>query len=125
LHGSEHSKLNRVKLKEHLDIYYRFLASMEMDPLIATLVDEEIFGRLIKENEPNYMVNRLVDEFISIKKTVKKSEMNGVTKKILSILKDSHSHNLESLNRSILEILKVDQEFSNLLMDSIPLKKEI
>jgi hypothetical protein len=29
------------------------------------------------------------------------------------------------LNRSILEILKVDQEFSNLLMDSIPLKKEI
>jgi hypothetical protein len=122
LYGFEYTKLNRVKLKEYLDIYYHFLASMELDPIIATSLDEDIFGRLVKENEPNYMVNRLVDEFIKIKKSVKKSEINGTNKKILNLLKDNHSHNLKNLNKSILEILKVDEEFSNLLMDSIQKK---
>jgi hypothetical protein len=93
---------------------------VNLDPLIATSTDEEIFSRVIKENEPSYMVNCLVDEFVKMKKGLKTSEMAGTSKKILNLLKDNHSHNLESLNRSILEILKVDEEFSNLLMDSIP-----
>jgi hypothetical protein len=117
LHCDE-GTLNRVKLKDHLEIYYQFISIFDLVPHIQDFSDEEIVGHCLVENTNQHLAERYLDLYYQQKKMVKTTEANRIKRRIINIVKQNTVHNITELNQAILEILKVDQQFKNELVDS-------
>ena len=52
-----------------------------------------------------------MNTFNDLKSTVKTQEKNSTKKQLLNILKENSVHNIQELNKSVLTIIKVDQQF--------------
>jgi hypothetical protein len=115
LHCDDTSQ-NRVKLREHLEIYYRFISIFELDPAITNLTDEEILGHVLIEDNEFYLANTYSKLFYDQKKEVKIGDKNKCKRKIANIIKENTQHNLSQLNRTILELLRADSDFKQQLV---------
>jgi hypothetical protein len=118
LHGEEARPLNRSRLKEHLDIYYRFIAVFELPPAVCDEDDQEILGHRLKENIDNYLGETYMKLYSEQKKLLKTSEANRVKRKIINIIKENTIHNISELNQVVFEILKVNESLRQQVIDA-------
>jgi hypothetical protein len=120
IHGDKFGAQARSSLKNHLEIYYRFLISVGLRSNLYGNTDEDILGRTQHENSPYSLEEYYMKWFDELKKLVKQSDKNSVKKQIINILKENSVHNIQELNKSVLSIIQVDQTFREkvLQMDS-------
>jgi hypothetical protein len=118
LHVDRDTGLNRIKIKEHLEIYYRFISIFDLTPSITDCVDEEILGHRLVENNDTYLAETYVKLFQEEKNRVKSSDKLSVKRKIVNIVKENTTQNLQKLNKAIMEILRVDDIFRDTLLKS-------
>jgi hypothetical protein len=115
LHGDE-TFLNRVTVKDHLDIYYQFIAALELDPIVINQTDEEILGHRLIEAEEYHLSNKYSSQFHKLKTSVKPIEKNRIKKRISSIIKENTVHNIGELNHVLLDLLNIDDKFAQMIL---------
>ena len=111
----DHSSLvkDRFGLAEHLDIYYKFIAIFDLLPDILNHTDHDILNFSPREDNPNSLSDKYIKMYEEQKKSLKSSEINNTRSKILNIIKGNTFQNINELNKSILDILKINDEFRN------------
>ena len=55
LHSTQKPKANFWQLKDHLIIYYQFIAVFELEPYITSLQDDEVVGHRLLEYESDFL----------------------------------------------------------------------
>jgi hypothetical protein len=116
IHGSKYGAQERCDLKKHLEIYYRFIISLGLNPYVCSKNDEEIIGYFLKDNNEYYLEEYYLKWFEELKQEVKQPEKNNVKKQIIKILKDNTSHNVQELNNCVLNLIKADQTFKEQIL---------
>jgi hypothetical protein len=111
LHADSSLVTNRVKLQEHLDIYYRFLAIFDLSPSVQDNTDEDILGHKLVENNDSYLAEKYLGLYYAQRKELKLSEKSGVKRKIINIVKQNTIHNMSLLDKTLKDILKIDESF--------------
>ena len=102
------SKVNRPLLKEHLEIYYRFIAMFDLKPYIYDLNDEDILGHRLSDST-NIKLKLMYERVYNDKNNaVKTSDKDKIKNKLLKIIKGNTVQNIEELNKIIIDILKID-----------------
>jgi hypothetical protein len=99
----------RARLEESLDHYFLFLQSFGVQPLCvdnSTAFEEMVF-------EHNEGRDDLSDKYISRmeKATQSTKKKQEIQKQVYQIVKTNLEQNIRELNKKIIEIAKVDQEF--------------
>jgi len=116
LHGHDNTK-NRFSIRNHLDIYYKFLGTFDLDAIVCTQTDKMILGYELKENNEYYLANHYGKIYKDIKTEIKISEKNKVKRTITNIIKENSTHNLNKLNKIMLDLVKTDHEFLDQLIE--------
>lgn len=112
----ESTKLNRWQFQEHLAIYYQFIAVFDLDPSVKNVEDVEIIGHSPKEDQADSLAKYYSNFYLDQKKELKESISKNIKRKILGIIKDNSVQNVRSLDRTIIELLKIDGNFRNVLL---------
>jgi len=112
------TRKNRVILHESLETYYKFIASLELDAIVFTQTDEMLIGHQIRESNMYSLADHYGKIFLDIKRELKISEKNKLKRTITNIIKENTTHNLNKINKIMLELIKTDHEFLEQLVDS-------
>jgi hypothetical protein len=118
LHQEELITLDRFKLLEHLEIYYRFIAAFDLLPYICDQDDREVLGHRLVEDQANTLAERYMKSYFEQKNALKRSDKGQLQKKIVNIVKENTSHNVAELNQALIDILKIDQDFREQIINS-------
>lgn len=84
------------KIKDMLSAYYKFLASFDLEPSIQEDTQEQLY-----------------DLYKSIVSNIKMSEVKRVKKEVHEIIKNNNKKNVIDLNKAVMELMQVDEEFKN------------
>lgn len=109
---------SRKESEEYLCEYYQFIASFGLQPYVQGKTDACILNvtrrRDSFEIEEKYRV-----KFNAIKDKLSKGEKNLLRNKVHRILKNAAKNNVKELNRRIMDLCGVDEEFKSKVMDNI------
>jgi len=122
LHNIGRVRINRWQVKDHLSIYYQFLVVFGLEPHIVNLDDDEVLGYNPKEGQSNYLATTYSKLYNEQKKSQKESTIKATKRKIVNIVKDNSIQNVRNLDKTIIELLKIDDNFKEELFKSRQLK---
>lgn len=111
-------KKNRFVLREHLDIYYSFIATFDLDATVCSQTDEIILGYNLKENNEYYLAEYYGKIYRDLKNQIKVAEKNKIKRRITNIIKENTTHNLNKINKIMMDLIKTDNGFIELLMET-------
>ena len=111
LHKDGQAGYDRAKIKEHLEIYYKFIGMFDLFPYIIDVTDSEILGHRLKEDNERFLGETYMCLYQKLKISQKQSELNHIKRSVISILKNNTNHNIDQLNQSISELVKVNRDF--------------
>jgi hypothetical protein len=124
----EKNEREKQKYKVHLEEYYKFIGTYDLRPIIEDKDDADILG----EENGEVGVYKLEEKWMKIYKTLvdnmKRYEINKIKKDIDLIVKNNSNKNLNELNKALFNLLTTDEEFKELLEETInpnKLKDEI
>lgn len=105
--------------KENLEIYYKFIISLEFLPYVYDQCSCNILDKIdCICNESNF---DLCDEYMKLYKDVKinmkQSEINKTIREIIELIKHNYKNNIKKLNTEILEFIRVDKNYKNMFMN--------
>jgi hypothetical protein len=120
----EDSLMNRVVLLQHLEIYYQFIGTFELSPAILGTEDCDLLGHQLMEGNEHYLEETYMTLYKDQIKGTKKAEKSCIKKQLSKIVKDNTTHNIDQLNKVILEILKIDGQFRETLLNEFSLRKQ-
>jgi len=116
LHGHDPKK-NRFLLRQHLDIYYTFIATFDLDAHVCTQNDKSVLGYNVKDNNDYYLAEYYGKIYRDLKNECKTSEKNKLKKTVTNIIKENTTHNLNTLNKIMLELIRTDHGFFNQMVE--------
>lgn len=100
----------RQRCRELLEEYYKFIGTLQMDPAIKGQDDGDVFNISSTSTE-------VVDEFMTlynkITSTISVRERNALKKEVVDILKNNSKRNVAELNKSVLELFRMDDVFKD------------
>lgn len=118
----------RNDLKELLFEYYKFIACLDIDPFVKDKNNNQI---LYSSDDDRYWMDvpytdidqhSYTDEFMKdytrIKNELKRYEIDSVKKQVLELIKTNSKKNICELNKSVISLFNVDEEFKNDLIIS-------
>ncbi len=115
IYVSEKNLLNKQKYKEDVERHYKFLCCFDLYPYIKDKDDMEILG----EDDGDFGKYEIEEKWMSIynniAQNIKRYDINKMKKNITDILKNNTQHNLKDLNKTILDLLNVDEEFKQII----------
>ena len=112
----QHSTKDCVKLREHLDIYYKFIGAFDLDPAVCVKTDDKILGLDPSENSEYNLAERYYLIYLSIKNFVKTAEKYRIKKTVADLIKNGGNHNLNTLTRITLELICAEGEFYSTML---------
>jgi len=120
------AKSDRPSLLESLESYYRFISTFNIEPYVKGKQDAQI---LYDENDENYdqgasrgdiEAHRLVDEYMALymkaKNELSDTQRRATIKEVLEILKSNTKTNIRELNKRIMDIIRIDDDFRNIII---------
>jgi len=116
LHSTSSAKVNRWQLKDHLIIYYKFLATFDLEPHIANLDDDEVMGYQLVGDRQDFLSSTYQKLYNDEKKDLKESGIKVTKKKIINIVRDNSVQNSKNLDKTIIDLLKIDESFRKELL---------
>jgi hypothetical protein len=119
LHCEDSKISNRHSLKEHLEIYYHFLAVFNLPISVFGLTDEEILGHRLLENNDYFLDETYTKLYGELKKKIKSADRIRYQKKMVKIVKENSIHNMVELNKALVELLEISDEFKQQLLKPV------
>ena len=101
-------QLNEIRIK--LTEYYKFLAIFNHKPYVYAEPIEYVVNNY-KTEDPDEFRNYGMKLYNDTAKSLSKTDTSSTKKAVLDIIKRNHKVNLKRLNESVLELIKVDEEF--------------
>lgn len=109
------SHQERAKYEELLIVFYQFLAAFNAKP-ISVLADNDK-GLIFDRSSSSYdLKDRYSAKYRKIKDAMKQSEIAKIGRDVLDILKRNSKRNMDDINRKMMALLKVDEEFKTAVM---------
>jgi hypothetical protein len=99
--------------ENYLEEYYRFIINFDLLPYVSecSLSDQDLIGRELKEDNPNYLEGHYTQIYGKLKKETKRVEKMEIRKHIINIIKRNTIQNIDELNRNIFDVIKMDEDF--------------
>lgn len=117
----------KTQLKEHVEDYYKFLAIFGITPYVFERTNNEIMypvedPRYHNKNDNNN-IHSIEEEwyarYINVKGKLSSSEINRVKKEVYNIVKRNSKASVLDLNKKMMEIIQMDEEFKKSIIDNI------
>ncbi len=115
IYVSEKNLLNKQKYKEDVERHYKFLCCFDLYPYIKDKDDMEILGEEDGDFGKYEIEEKWMSIYNNIAQNIKRYDINKMKKNITDILKNNTQHNLKDLNKTILELLNIDEEFKQII----------
>ena len=105
-----------TKYKNSLEEYYKFMSIFDIQPYCVDKTNNEILGN----NDESYEIQ---DKIFTIYNNVKtsKGEINKMKKTVLEIIKSNSKQNVKELNKKLIDLLKMNEEFKEDLLINLGL----
>lgn len=86
--------------------YYQFIAFFDLPPTVYQKTDDEIIGDNEYSLEDTYMVT-----YNEIKNKTNKVDRRSMKVKVADIIKRNTLHNIDELNKNIISMIRMDENF--------------
>lgn len=105
-------------LKSHLEEYYTFIATFDISPYITDMTDVELIGQQLKENNAHYISEQCFNFYKSQKDALSESHIKNTKRELTDILKGNTVNKTEELNKTIVHLMRTDQQFQQFFKQS-------
>lgn len=122
------TKDNQIDLHKRVQEYYHFLACFELNPFVYGRNDTEILYSMDDDRndssissyciEHHVIVDKYKKVYNDIKDDLKVIDLNKMRKNIKDIIKNNTKINLSDLNRQVMDLLQLEEEFKLELCNS-------
>lgn len=112
------SHMLRQQVREHLEEYYKFLGCFNMEPYVKDKTDALILGLVINQDSYNIQ-EEWMQVFRNLQKLVSIYDSNKVQKEVANIAKNNTKKNIVELNKKMMEVFNMDEEFKQLVITKI------
>jgi hypothetical protein len=116
------SEIEAVTWTERIKDYYTFLGCFEVKPYIRGRSDAEILKTSNDDSPSSTDIEayRISDKYMALYQKLYDAITNGQRrdskKKMLDILKRNSKHNIHELNKGIMSLLEIDDEFKQIIL---------
>ena len=107
----ETSEIKKGKLKNDLIEHYKVLACFDLLPYIKDKNNEELVGKEYHNTNEYSIEEKWLNEYNNIVNTIKQVEINKMKKNIENILKNNSKRSVKDLNKQIINLLNIDEDF--------------
>ena len=109
----------KQQYKESLKEYYRFLACFDIDPFIKDKHDAEILDDSSIDCSEYTIQDEWYAKYKTIDEVLMKSDINRTKKEICNIIKNNTKASILELNKKVMEIMQMDEEFKTQIIQTI------
>lgn len=114
----------KTQLRERLEDYYLFIQCFDLQPYIYGRDDNSIMNNNKQNQSNNYIDDYIIADkyntlFNQIKENLKVVEMNKMRKNVKEIIKSNTKSNIVELNKKVIDLLKIDEEFKNNFVENM------
>lgn len=113
----------KAHIKELIEDYYRFIGCFDILPYVKGKCDNEV---LYRADDPRYHARGDYDIeehwypcYKRIKAVLMMSEVKNVKKEVADIVKKNTKANVIELNRKMMEVIQMDEEFKNDILNDL------
>ena len=117
IHDSKRHFSDRNDCRRHLEEYYQFLVAFDLLPDISTMDDDEVLGRNLIEGRNDYLQDHHLEKYYEIKGQTKPSDCQKMRRQVIEIVKQNTVHNIQEVNKCMISLLKIDQDFQTKCLD--------
>lgn len=123
-HDSDVSYPQKSNVKELLEEYYRFIACFDILPFVKGKNDNEILFRSEDPLHHKCSDDYSIEEYWypcykRIKAALMMSEVKVLKKEVMDIVKKNSKANIIDLNKKMMEVIQMDEEFKNDMLDNL------
>lgn len=99
------------QVKEYLEHYYRILISFDLPSILVSMNDVDV----LDNDSLDYTLQEKYYHglFMHVETTTSVSQANKIKREINDIIKQNSKSNIIELNKQVMELIKVDDEFKN------------
>lgn len=103
----------RQEMKELLEEYYKFIGCFDVNPKSKDKSDGYILQD--QDNEDFEVSEKCWQTYNRVRDNLKKVEINSLKKEVLDIIKRNSSKNIDEMNKKIVELFQMDENFKNII----------
>jgi hypothetical protein len=112
------NEIERNKYKISLEEYYKFMNIFDIQPYCVDKTDNDI----IENGSEDYIIQDKIYKIYNEMK-ISKSEINKLKKTVTDIIKNNSKYNVQELNKKVISLLNLNEEFKNNLMENLEITK--
>lgn len=113
--------------RELLDEYFKFIGCFDVKPylkgrnnnMILYNIDDERYDEEVDSIKGYTISDEFMSRYNTIHDNITKSEINNFKKNVLEIIKINSLKNVDELNKRIMELFYIDEQFKNQMMSNI------
>lgn len=112
----------KQRAEELLQEYYKFIASFDVDPMVKDKKDRDIlYERFTSEwsncrSQSAVVAEKFTELYWKIRDNLTKKETDAIRKHVFDILKQNTRHNIEKLNKNVVNLFNIDESFKELIL---------
>jgi hypothetical protein len=122
------SSTTEVSARERQDImtliadYYRFIASFNVEPCVKYKDDQELYDAHQGSGGcSSYSIaDKFMELFCKARDQSTRSEIEHNKKKVIDILRSNTQRNIEDLNKCLLNLINMDEDFKTQMISTLP-----
>lgn len=107
----------RARATEKLKEYYTFISCFNLVPLVKDTSDDDIMNN--GKMRSYSMSEKYMDIFCKVKNNLTISQMNKTKADVWSIVKRSTKKNIEDLNTKLMDLMRIDPDFKQVVVEKI------
>lgn len=111
----------RQELKEHLNMYYRFIQVFDVDPFVKDKSDIEVlsYPDIVEGRGAHKIEDEYTKMYEEIKDKCTRGELSKIKKEVLDIIKRNSKNNIQEFNKKIMGLVKMDDTFKNQIVGQL------
>lgn len=123
IYDSNTTALEKTKNRESLFEYYKFISIFYVEPYVKGKTNEELLTNNIGDCEShdidsNSIQDELMPKYHEILNSTMKSETSKIKKDIIEIVKRNSKNNIKELNKKIVTLFNMDENFKQIILKS-------
>lgn len=108
----------RQQAKEHILNYYKFISCFNCEPYVKNKSDQTLLNN-DDHNETYDIEEELQRMYNSIQKQIRLFESNKIRRDVVNIIKRNTKKSIVELNRKMMELFQMDEEFKKRILSEI------
>lgn len=112
--------LNKVIFRERLDDYYKFLGCFELPPFITNKTDSQVLCIGDEYDTEKFAIQEEFQPiYTNIKERLSLLDINRIRKEVREIFRKNTRANVIELNRKVVELFQMDEQFKTEVLSKI------